>query len=256
MMELKHKRIWIPWLRNYEGRKIPSLDGSYAKWSDRSILVSYNEALLLEYNSPRLLGIGFVIPDGYIVIDFDDCIKDNIINNQTSTLINKFDSYTEKSPSGTGIHIIVKSSLNCKKWTENIDNQSIEYITSGNFVTFTGDVVLDNDIRTVNIEKPVLCASRKIEPVGGVCDIKKPARYGKVALDGECQKVMAAKTGSRTNTLLRASSKIGQLIVSGYVNEEEAIRELSIAGISTGLSKSKVERTVEAGIAYGKQNPR
>jgi hypothetical protein len=75
-------------------------------------------------------------------------------------------------------------------------------------------------------------------------------------LDGECQKVRTAPIGSRTNTLLRASFKIGQLISGGIINEEEAIRDLSIAGLSTGLPQSKVQRTVEAGISKGKSDPR
>jgi primase-polymerase (primpol)-like protein len=260
MMELRHKRTWIPWLRNYESRKIPSLDGErWAKWSDRNILLYYDEALFLQQSKPGLEGIGFVIPDGYLVIDLDKCIINNGINDQAQRIIDKYQSYTEKSPSGTGIHIIVKSTVEGGKWTENIDNQSIEYLTPGNFVTFTGDVVLDNDI--VVIEKPVkesLCASREIEkgPIGVGCDIKKPARYGKAALDGECQKVMEAKPSSRTNTLIRASFKIGQLIPGGYVNEYDAIRDLEIAGTATGLPKPKVQRTVEDGISKGKQNPR
>jgi primase-polymerase (primpol)-like protein len=260
MRKLKCNKNWIPWLRNNEGRKIPSVDGKrWAKWSDRSILLSYDEALFLQQSKPGLEGIGFVIPDGYLVIDLDKCIINNGINDQAQRIIDKYQSYTEKSPSGTGIHIIVKAKVEGGKWTEYIDNQSIEYLTPGNFVTFTGDVVVDNDI--VVIEKPVkesLCASREIEkgPIGVGGDIKKPARYGKSALDGECKKVMEAKTGSRTNTLLKASFKIGQLISGGYVNESDAIRDLSIAGTATGLPKPKVQRTVEAGISKGKSDPR
>lgn len=261
MRKLKCNKNWIPWLRNCEGRKIPSLDGNrWAKWSDRSILLSYDEALFLQQSKPGLEGIGFVIPDGYLVIDLDKCIINNGINDQAQRIIDKYQSYTEKSPSGTGIHIIVKSTVEGGKWTEYIDGQSVEYLTSGGFVTFTGDVVVDSDIRTVNIEKPVdkriLCASREIGQLGGVCSIKNKSRYGTTALTGECQKVREAKKNSRTNTLIRSSFKIGQLIVSGYVNEYDAIRDLSIAGMSTGLPKQKVRDTIEDGITHGKQHPR
>ena len=256
MKKLKAKLVWIPWLNGNPGKK-PSLNGKqYAKWSDRSILMTYDQALILAQKTLGLSGVGFAIPDGYVVIDLDKCIINNGINDQARLIIDQYQSYTEKSPSGIGIHIIVKSNVEGGKWTENIDGQSVEYLTPGNFVTFTGDVVLDNDIRTVNIERPV----KKESPIdaywGEGGDIKKPARYGKAALDGECQKVRTAPIGSRTNTLLTASFKIGQLIPGGIINESNAIRDLEIAGTATGLPKPKVQRTVEAGISKGKSDPR
>ena len=258
---LKRMKIWVTWLNGNPGKK-PSLNGKrYAKWSDRSILMTYDEAINLQTRTPGLSGVGFVIPDGYVVIDLDDCIKNNIINDQAQQIIDKFNSYTEKSPSGKGIHIIVSSNPGCTKWYENINGQKIEYITPGNFITFTGDVVIDSDIREVAIENPekkcFVRASSHNKPIGGGGgNVKYASRYGKAALDGECQKVRSANVGSRTNTLFKASFKIGQLIPGGYVSEFDAILSLESAGLDTGLPQWKVQTTIKSGMEKGKLSPR
>lgn len=264
MNKLKAQLVWIPWLNGNPGKK-PSLDGKrYAKWSDRSILMTYDQALTLAEKTPGLSGVGFVIPDGYIVIDLDNCIENNIINNQTSTIINKFNSYTEKSPSGTGIHVIVESNLTCKKWTENKDGQSVEYLMPGNFVTFTGDSVLDTDIKEVVIENPhtvkLVRASSQNKPNVGVGvnagKIRYTSSYGKAALAGECEKIRRAVVGNRTMTLLTAAFKMGQLIPGGSVNEAEAFCNLEAAASLTGLPDYKIRKTIADGIADGKNHPR
>ena len=73
------------------------------------------EAAMLALNgdqSGKLAGAGFVFsyPDGYTGIDFDDCVnpKTKEIRADVFEIIKQLNTYCEFSPSGTGIHAVVK----------------------------------------------------------------------------------------------------------------------------------------------------
>lgn len=51
-------------------------------------------------------GIGFRVPETMEVVDIDDCIVDGKLTPFAQEIVDKIDSYTEISPSGTGIHIL------------------------------------------------------------------------------------------------------------------------------------------------------
>jgi len=83
-------------------------------------------------------GIGYVFTkdDGLVGIDLDHCIDDKG-HNSAKDIIDHFSSYTEISPSGDGVHIIIEGNL--PKWSENKNTQKgYEAYESGRFFTFTG----------------------------------------------------------------------------------------------------------------------
>jgi primase-polymerase (primpol)-like protein len=89
LYNLKAQYIWIPWLDGNPGKK-PSLDGKrYAKWSDKRILMKYEDAISLQTRTPGLAGVGFVIPDGYVVVDLDRCFAHDMPNIQITDLLKK-----------------------------------------------------------------------------------------------------------------------------------------------------------------------
>jgi primase-polymerase (primpol)-like protein len=54
-------------------------------------------------------GVGFVLGDGVVGIDLDDC-RDPVtgeITPEAQEIVRRLHSYTEVSPSGTGLHIFV-----------------------------------------------------------------------------------------------------------------------------------------------------
>lgn len=58
-------------------------------------------------------------PGDIIFIDIDDCIKDGKIEPWAEEDIKLFDSYTERSQSGTGLHILIKGKKpinRCRRW--------------------------------------------------------------------------------------------------------------------------------------------
>jgi len=89
--------------------------------------------------------IGFVFADnGYVGIDIDDGYQDGIISPLAVDIISRCKSYTEKSKSGRGFHIILKGDLPFKG-KNNMAGVEI-YKTARYFIT-TGDVVVSPEIR-------------------------------------------------------------------------------------------------------------
>ena len=82
-------------------------------------------------------GIGFVLTkdDPFVVIDLDDCLTGDpgyVLN-----IMEMFNSYTEVSPSGNGVHIFLKGKL--PEWTRNFNKKNkVEVYDKKRFVTVTG----------------------------------------------------------------------------------------------------------------------
>ena len=126
--ELKLNALWCCWkyIRNEDGDLIKKpfnvLNGYGAKSNDKKTFVSYptmcrylNDYLVVA-GAKVLGGAGLGIFNGYSAIDIDHCVDDTgIISNLAQELIKFCGSYTEYSPSGTGIRIIFKSSVKYDK---------------------------------------------------------------------------------------------------------------------------------------------
>lgn len=99
-------------------------------------------------------GIGFMLSNGYAGIDVDNCVSMNgRLNRFSYDIVEFMDSYTEYSPSRTGVHILFKFNAN-KNEHINFRNiaREIEIYNSNRFLTITGDVLLRRPIldRTKN----------------------------------------------------------------------------------------------------------
>ena len=90
-------------------------------------------------------GIGFVLTksDPYCVIDLDNCVdtKTGEIAGLAQEIVTDLDSYTELSPSGTGLHIWVKASLDGRIGHKSAD---FEIYDSARYMTVTGNPIPDS----------------------------------------------------------------------------------------------------------------
>lgn len=111
MNVLKQKPQWVMW--KYEVSKERRVKVLYsAKTKHRcganqayaGRWVTYDEAVLVAKEC-EMEGVGVVIPKGYVAFDFDHCNPDDPMIVRAHELL---PSYTEKSPSGTGEHVICK----------------------------------------------------------------------------------------------------------------------------------------------------
>lgn len=140
--ELKQLNNWCVWKfenRNGKRTKIPfnAATGEFAKSNDKSTWSSYETAV----NAEGVDGIGFFFEPPYLGIDIDD-IDDDLhrfkqgdkLDNIVSEFNEAFKSYTEVSPSGNGLHIIVKGKIPGSRRRKG----NIEMYDSGRFFTMTG----------------------------------------------------------------------------------------------------------------------
>ena len=89
------------------------------------------------------LGIGFVFNgDGIVGIDLDDCreAETGKLAGWAEDIIGKLKTYTEVSPSGTGLKLFVRGELpeGCRSGFKRPEGGSVEVYSTGRFFTVTG----------------------------------------------------------------------------------------------------------------------
>jgi putative DNA primase/helicase len=86
--------------------------GDRAKANDPSTWTDY-ETCVAAVERGKFDGIGFEFGSGYVGIDLDHCrdVKTGQIEDWACDMVAHLDSYTEASPSGSGVHIICKGTL-------------------------------------------------------------------------------------------------------------------------------------------------
>ena len=140
-LELRKLNQWVAWVRQADGRavkKVP-LDPKYDRYAsviDRGTWSSFDAAC----SRPGSNGIGFVLTrdDGFVGIDLDRCVADGVLTDAAKRIVDRFNSYTELSPSKTGLHIFIKATLQrSHKWTR--DGKSVELYGDRRYLTMTGN---------------------------------------------------------------------------------------------------------------------
>ncbi len=158
--------IWVGWrygeLRDSESyAKVPinPSTGRNADVSDPRTWGTLDEAT--EYaKTGKVEGIGFIVVSPTVVIDLDKCRdpETGSITPEAQDIVWQFESYTEVSPSGKGLHIIVRG-----EWpTRGNRTLGIEVYASGRFLTFTGNQLpgTPSTIKERSAELAVLYAER------------------------------------------------------------------------------------------------
>ena len=145
--ELKACNQWVMYrLMKKPGKVKPDRVPMRANFSNASVTnpktwCSFDDAVSA-LKKKNFNGIGFVFTgeDPYCGIDMDSCVnpKTNIIESWAKDWIDKFASYTELSPSGTGVHIIVKGKLLSEKGKKKGD---YEIYDRKRFFTVTGNII-------------------------------------------------------------------------------------------------------------------
>ena len=82
-------------------------------------------------------GIGIEFANGIFGVDLDNVVKDGKLTPEAQDIIKTLDSYTEYSPSGTGVHILCKGTIPPKDRRKG----NIEMYSEGRFFTVTGNVL-------------------------------------------------------------------------------------------------------------------
>lgn len=113
--ELRALPQWVNWVSEMRDRKpskhpIDPKTGRGASVDKPATWGTFKEALTLD---PEHIGFVFTQVDPYCGIDLDNCRdqKTGEVLQWAKDIAKKMSSYTEISPSGSGLHIIVKAKL-------------------------------------------------------------------------------------------------------------------------------------------------
>lgn len=83
-------------------------------------------------------GIGIILTGtGLVGIDLDSCITNGVLAPWAAAIVTRVASYTEVSPSGTGVHILCRGALPAGRRKKG----NIEMYDSGRFFTVTGNAL-------------------------------------------------------------------------------------------------------------------
>jgi hypothetical protein len=146
--EMRSYAQWVVW--RYEDRdakkptKVPysAHTHRHASVDDPSTWASYDRAVATAASGYD--GIGFVLTnsDPFGFIDLDDPKGNDEIYQRQRRIFQEFDSYAELSPSGNGLHIIVRGKVESGR-----KRSAVEVYSNLRFMTMTGNVFRDAPIR-------------------------------------------------------------------------------------------------------------
>ncbi|MBQ3431965.1 MAG: nucleoside triphosphatase [Clostridia bacterium] len=184
--ELKNNAAFCLWKyeqRNGVTTKVPyQVNGHKARSNDIGCFADYETVCAV---ADQYDGIGMGIFNGFSAIDIDHCVTDGRISDFAMDVISIMQSYTEFSPSGTGIRIIFKVDdvpFDKSKYYINNRNIGMEvYIAeaTNKFVTITGRRVFDYEIRVCNDE------------IAQVLEKYMLRRKSEISIDSSCRSVLS-----------------------------------------------------------------
>ncbi len=142
--ELRRRPQWVVW--KYEKRdevgkptKVPYIAGGVGRASstDSRTWGTFDEAVQALLATPgRYDGVGFVFSSGdpFAGVDLDNCRDPETgkLEEWAAEIVASLDGYAEASPSGTGVHIIVRGKAPNKK------RGDVEAYSSERYFTMTG----------------------------------------------------------------------------------------------------------------------
>lgn len=143
---------WVVWRYEDQDSKKPTKvpysakTGHLASVTDPNTWAGFDECVNA-MSSGWYAGIGFVLTenDPYSFIDLDDTKGDQTALDRQIKIYNEFSSYAERSPSGSGLHIIVKGAVPSGR-----RRSFIEVYSSLRYMTMTGDIYRNAPINDYN----------------------------------------------------------------------------------------------------------
>jgi putative DNA primase/helicase len=245
--------VWKLEERNGQATKVPynANTGRKASSTNASTWASFDEAMST-FASGDYSGIGFVFANGYCGIDFDKCrdIDTGEVESWALEMIEKLDSYTEVSPSGTGLHVLLKAKLN----GEGARKNRIELYDTGRYFTLTGEH-LQGTPQSINERQEVVTglyeAIREVQACKqGVSAVKMPERVftlddsrivelaGKAINAAKFERLWSGSASDYNDDRSRADSAL-VAILCFYTQDDSQVESL---WKQSGLYRAKLER--------------
>lgn len=225
---------WVCW-KLVDGRKIPKQpSGLNASSTNPDTWRRFDECAQAVV-SKGMTGLGFVFSaeDDLVGIDFDHVLDEagGFKDPAIEAIVRGLDSYTERSPSGDGLHVWLRGAI-----PGAIKIEPIEIYDRGRYFTVTGQHVpgFRETIEWREAEIAKLCADLRGSKEGSTAP--PPARG-------------SVKAGSRNNTL---TTEAGRLVRAGFREDRllAALRGLNQGICDPALPDGEVEAIVRSAGAW------
>jgi putative DNA primase/helicase len=237
--ELKQTPQWVVWkYEAREGKEKPqkppfSSSGKRASVSDPKTWTSFENALDT-FRNGVYRGIGYMLTGGLTVIDLDESISGGQIKKDALEIIRLANSYTEISPSGKGLHILLFGSVpgNARR------HGKVEMYDSARYITMTGNRLPNTpSIMRADQEAINTIHTKYISPIEQPTAPKKTDYSNSPVEDSRVlEKATNARNGAKFTRLWRGES-------SQYPSKSEAhIALISMLIYWTNGDTSQVDR--------------
>ena len=158
--ELKTDALWCVWKREERGGKTTKVPynprtNNRAESNNPQTFSDFNMAEEAYKIDGEYEGVGISVSNGFAAIDIDHCVENGELSDLAKDICQNINSYTEKSPSGSGLRIILRGDNLCydkSKYYLKNPNNGVEFYVSGmtnRFMTITGNTIFDLPIRKV-----------------------------------------------------------------------------------------------------------
>lgn len=115
--ELAERRQWVVWRfeeRDGKRTKVPMQPGTPARRASSTDPATWSDHAAAVHAAQHGDGIGYVfsVDDPFAGVDLDHCVTDGKLHPAAAKIVERLDSYTEVSPSGRGVHVLVRACVN------------------------------------------------------------------------------------------------------------------------------------------------
>lgn len=153
--ELWTYRQYVVWKYLYRGPdrkpdKVPvnakTLGNAGVTWPNTWCSIHAAVAIYRERQS--LAGIAFVLTDHdpYTMLDLDNCLMDGNLSPFAAEIVDRLNTYTEISPSGSGLRLFVR----CEQQPATLKRTELEIYSRERFATLTGDTLHNRPIARID----------------------------------------------------------------------------------------------------------
>ena len=233
--ELTARRQWVVWRyekRDGKATKVPyqacaptnrgaaagTVRKRPASTTDPSTWRSFQEAAIALRDGP-FDGVGYVFSehDPYCGVDFDECVAGGETRPDVAALVLTLDSYTEHSPSGTGLHVIVRAKHGKGRRTGKTSwGGEFEVYDRARYFAFTGHHVTGQPTTVNDRQRELEDVLAQVWPPQPA-PVDAPRSAGTVSLDDRdlLEKAFAASNGADFSALWRGD-------LNGHASASEA----------------------------------
>ena len=249
---LKRLRVWGG-ARADSKAPVNCRTGRPASVADENTWSTWDDAVTA-MKTGMIRNVGFVFSgrDGYVGVDLDHCYQDGQLSTMAKDWVSAMGSYTERSRSGEGIHIIVRSPL-----PRAVKRAGLEVYNSGRYFILTGDI-LPGSLRSVSEADVSPLLAQNVSPYTDARNynfsrvqaayaptyehLKQPT----IKLKGQYPPIVR---GGRNNAL---TSLTGLLIATGYPMEyvEREVRRANADACTPPLPELEVRQILRSASRY------